>query len=472
MPRTAVWFRKDLRLADNTALLAACQRAEDSVIGIYILSTGDLRRHDEAACKVDLILRTLGELSADLARLNIPLLIRSRSNYADVPGAVAQIVREHACETLHVNRIYGVNEQAQERAVEKKLAGRAKVVSHHDACCLPPGAVLTNDGFVSQIYTPFRRSFLARIASHGFPEPGGRPKKRREMSAQPSDVPQRAPGFESDAARDLWPAGESAANRRLRAFIKDGIERYADERDRPALDGTSRLSPYLSIGCISARTCLAAARDANAGTLSERRKGPSTWIGELIWRDFYQHILWAYPRVSRHRAFKPQTERLTWRDDDEHFAAWCAGKTGYPIVDAAMRQLNTIGWMHNRLRMVAAMFLSKDLFLDWRRGERYFMQHLIDGDLAANNGGWQWSASTGTDSVPYFRIFNPQSQSRKFDPDGTFIRKYVPELADLDASRIHNPPPDLREKFAYPPPIVDHGEARRRAIAAFKKLNA
>jgi deoxyribodipyrimidine photo-lyase len=471
MPRTAVWFRKDLRVTDNTALLAACREADAGVVGIYVLSTGDFRRHDEAACKVDLILRSLRELAADLAKLNIPLIIKSKSDHADVPGAVAQAVRDHDCAALHANRIYGVNEQADERAVEKKLKGDARFVGHHDECCLAPGEVLTNDGFVSQVYTPFRKAFLERISAKGFPEPQGKPRKRREMIAEPSEVPERAPGFNSEVPPDLWPAGESAATKRLRAFLDDGIDRYADERNRPDLEGTSKLSPYLALGLISARTCLAAGRDANAGTLSQRRKGPSTWISELIWREFYKHILWAYPRVSKHRAFKPKTERITWRQDDDAFEAWCAGQTGYPIVDAAMRQLNQTGWMHNRVRMVTAMFLSKDLFLDWRRGEAYFMQRLIDGDLANNNGGWQWSASTGTDAAPYFRIFNPESQSKRFDPDGTFIRKYVPELAELDAKEIHNPPSLAREQVGYPQPIVDHGTARDRAIAAFKDLN-
>jgi deoxyribodipyrimidine photo-lyase len=197
------------------------------------------------------------------------------------------------------------------------------------------------------------------------------------------------------------------------------------------------------------------------------------WFSELLWREFYQHILVGHPRVSMHRAFREETEAIEWSDDEGHFEAWCEGRTGYPLVDAAMRCLRTTGWMHNRLRMVAAMFLTKDLFLDWRRGERFFMRHLVDGDLGSNNGGWQWAASTGTDAAPYFRIFNPDSQSRRFDPEGRFIREHVPELAQIEGSAVHDPTseaPLLAGGLGYPSRIVDHSEARERAIAAFKAI--
>ncbi len=214
------------------------------------------------------------------------------------------------------------------------------------------------------------------------------------------------------------------------------------------------------------------ARDAAA---AERftASGRETWITELIWREFYRHILVGFPRVSRHQPFRLETRRLEWSGNEEHFDAWKEGRTGVPIVDAAMRCLRATGWMHNRLRMITAMHLTKDLFLDWRRGERWFMRNLIDGDLASNNGGWQWSASTGTDAAPYFRIFNPVSQSRKFDPDGAFIRAWVPELRDLAGGEIHDPSslPELaRARIDYPAPIVNHTQARERAIAAFKAL--
>ncbi|RKP17893.1 DNA photolyase, FAD-binding/Cryptochrome, partial [Rozella allomycis CSF55] len=222
------------------------------------------------------------------------------------------------------------------------------------------------------------------------------------------------------------------------------------------------------------RECLNEALIANKGLLDSGNEGAVTWISELCWREFYRHVLFHYPRVCMYQPFKLETKNIKWRDDPEGFEKWCKGETGYPIVDAGMRQLNKTGWMHNRSRMIAAMFLTKDLLIDWRKGEKYFMENLIDGDFASNNGGWQWSASTGTDSQPYFRVFNPLLQSQKNDPDGVFIKKWVPELKGLNKKQIHCPKDCLGasefKKLNYPLPLVDHDMARKRAIDAFKNL--
>ena len=277
------------------------------------------------------------------------------------------------------------------------------------------------------------------------------------------------PGWRSD----LWPAGETAAQKCLADFAGTGLAKYHETRDFPAIGGTSCLSPWLACGALSPRQCLSAVMQDDKKWPGEG-SGAEVWLSELIWRDFYAHVVVGFPRVSRSQPFQKKTAGLRWRDDDSDLQAWQSGQTGYPIVDAAMRQLNQTGWMHNRLRMVAAMFLSKHLLIDWRRGEKYFMQNLLDGDLAANNGGWQWSASTGTDAVPYFRIFNPFSQSERFDADGSFIRQYCPELADISASALHNPlrlaAEIAKKKISYPVPVVDHKIARERALAAFKNL--
>ncbi len=287
-------------------------------------------------------------------------------------------------------------------------------------------------------------------------------------------MPETIEHFERSSWRDdLWPAGEPEAQRRLENFVQR-IGNYQRVRDMPAVNGTSLLSPYLAAGVISPRQCLAAALAANKGQIAGD-DGVATWISELAWRDFYTHVLVGFPRVSKHRPFKLKTDQLNWRTDEPKFEAWKQGRTGYPIVDAGMRQLNQTGWMHNRLRMVTAMFLTKHLLIDWRWGEKYFMQHLIDGELAANNGGWQWSASTGTDSVPYFRIFNPFSQSKRFDPDGDFIKKLCPELSPIPPAALHD-----EKKFSaaiakhgvdYPTYIVDYKQGRERALQAFKNLN-
>ncbi|MCY1406591.1 Deoxyribodipyrimidine photo-lyase [compost metagenome] len=272
---------------------------------------------------------------------------------------------------------------------------------------------------------------------------------------------------------DLWPAGETEAHDRLQRFIDEAVDDYQLQRDFPAVAGTSQLSPYLAAGVISPRQCLLRALGHNHGEFDSGNSGLVTWINELIWREFYKHILNGYPRVSRHRAFRQETEALPWRHAPDELKAWQEGRTGIPIIDAAMRQLLATGWMHNRLRMIVAMFLTKNLLIDWREGERFFMRHLIDGDLAANNGGWQWSASTGTDAVPYFRIFNPVSQSRRFDSQGWFIKRWLPELADTDEKNIHSPmpPAQLFATSNYPQPIVDLGSSRQRALNAFKNLS-
>lgn len=248
----------------------------------------------------------------------------------------------------------------------------------------------------------------------------------------------------------MIPSGEKQAQLVLKKFIQTNIMRYHSERNNPFLDSTSRLSPHLRFGTISPRTVLATAQKS----LSENphhHNEIQTFISELIWRDFYKYILFHFPHVAE-KSFQPQYENIHWENDEKLFIAWCEGKTGYPIVDAAMRQLNQTGWMHNRLRMITASFLTKDLLIDWRKGEKYFMLKLFDGDLAANNGGWQWSAGTGTDAQPYFRVFNPTSQAAKFDPDGKFIEKFIPEVNTLD----------------YLPPIVNHAEQRMKALALYK----
>jgi deoxyribodipyrimidine photo-lyase len=233
------------------------------------------------------------------------------------------------------------------------------------------------------------------------------------------------------------------------------------------------LSPYLACGVISPRYCLQQALEARRSVGRSRRESVMTWINELVWRDFYRHILVAFPRVSMGKPFLSAGERIQWRNNEDQFQAWCEGRTGVPIVDAGMRQLAQTGWMHNRVRMIVAMFLSKDLLIDWRWGERHFMRNLIDGDLASNNGGWQWSSSTGTDAAPYFRIFNPYTQSRRFDADGQYIRKFVTELAKIKGSAIHEPHVDVTlAGVDYPPPIVDHAAARRLALQSYATLRS
>jgi len=471
-----MWFRADQRVADNPALHHACRDATRGVVALFIICPEQWREHDWADVKVDFLLRNLDELSARLDTLNIALLIRETSTFDDVPALIANVMKEHECDVLFFNREYEVNERRRDDEVVARCETDGRIVRcFTDQVIIPPGDVLTNDDSYYTVFTPFRKACYNHLGEQGVPKPLGRPKKQQDLITSSDDVPKTVRNFESatTAQRDLWPAGEKEAKRRLSQFAKKRIKRYKDDRDHAAIDGTSRISPWLAVGAISPRLCLQKALEANRGKLESGSKSVDAWISEVFWREFFRHVLVGFPRVSKHRAFREDVDHMVdWRYDDEQFQAWCDGRTGFPIVDAAMRQLNETGWMHNRLRMIVAMFLTKDLLIDWRRGERYFMRRLIDGDLASNNGGWQWSASTGADAAPYFRIYNPWTQSSRFDPDGGFIREFLPELRDVDSKALHDPAgiPSLeRARLDYPEPIVNHAEARKRALAAYRR---
>lgn len=467
-----IWLRSDLRVHDNTALSAAAARGP--TVAVYLLSPQQWLEHDDAACKVDFWLRNLSELSQALGELNIALLIRTAPRWDEAPQVLLDLCRQLNIEAVHVNEEYGIHESRRDASVADALkASGIDFYSHLDQLLFKPGTVLTKTGTYFQVFSQFRKVCYDRLRGT-LPKRVKAPDAQAATAVHSDKVPTHIEGFETpgDSLRELWPAGETEARRRLDAFADAHIEYYKTERDFPAKPGTSQLSAYLAAGVISPRQCLHAALQSNQGEFESGDVGAVTWINELLWREFYKHILVGYPRVSRHRAFRPETEALAWRDAPEELLAWQQARTGLPIIDAAMRQLLETGWMHNRLRMVVAMFLTKNLLIDWREGERFFMRHLIDGDLAANNGGWQWSSSTGTDSAPYFRIFNPLSQSEKFDPQGVFIKHWLPELAQLNKKEVHNPA-DVGGLFGaadYPSPIVNLSTSRQRALAAFKNL--
>ncbi|WP_375122678.1 deoxyribodipyrimidine photo-lyase [Pseudomonas sp. LW8] len=467
-----IWLRSDLRQRDNTALAAAAARGP--TVAVYLLSPQQWLAHDDAPCKVDFWLRNLRELSQSLGALNIPLLIRSAPHWDQAPAELLKLCRHLKIEAVHVNEEYGVHESRRDEAVAETL--RAEGIEFHsylDQLLFKPGTVLTKTGTYFQVFSQFRKVCYERL-HRSMPALVKAPGKQAALDIASDAIPEAVKGFATprESLRALWPAGEHEAQRRLDTFTDAQIDYYRSERDFPAKPGTSQLSAYLAAGVISPRQCLHAALQSNQGEFESGKVGAVTWINELLWREFYKHILVGYPRVSRHRAFRPETEALAWRDAPEELKAWQEARTGLPIIDAAMRQLLETGWMHNRLRMVVAMFLTKNLLIDWREGERFFMRHLIDGDLAANNGGWQWSSSTGTDSAPYFRIFNPLSQSEKFDAEGVFIKRWLPELAGLNKKEVHNPAAagGLFGVAGYPAPIVNLSTSRERALTAFKNL--
>ncbi len=474
MTRPLMWFRTDLRTRDNPALHEAAARATKGLVALYVISPSDWRRHDDAPVKIDLTLRTLRELSRELESRNIALLVRTAHRYEDIPGLVLDTAQQHNCTALHFNRDYEVHERERDEQT-CALFTNAGLAAHASdgAVVLPPGDVLTNDGNFYTVYSPFKRKWREVFDSLSAPGASGPLplcKQQEEIVGKPGPIPATIDGFESTVDPQLWPAGEAHAKRRLDAFLNGRVTNYKDQRDIPGVNGTSTLSPYLAVGAVSPRQLIHAAMERNGGRHDRGDEGIVKWIEEIVWREFYKHLLFGVPRLSRHRPLQLETEKIRWNDNDAHFNAWTQGRTGYPMVDAAMRQLTSRGWMHNRARMIVASFFTKDLFLDWRKGEAWFMRHLVDGDLANNNGGWQWSASVGADAQPYFRVFNPTSQGERFDPDGAYVREFVTELRDVDPREIHDPSPLTRARCGYPPPIVDHKRAREHAIEAFKAI--
>jgi len=316
-----------------------------------------------------------------------------------------------------------------------------------------------------KVFTPFKRAWLKQYQDIHFSLP--------TWPLEKSSVDVKAePLLKSDDGSEKWPVDDETLSKIVHDFIADKLTSYDDNRDIPSIKGTSGLSPYLALGIVSTKQLLINIQQQYPDILTTSKSKTFTWINELVWREFYRHLISEFPKLSRGDNFNEKYNAVKWRKNEDDFNAWCEGRTGYPLVDAAMLQLKQTGWMHNRLRMVVASFLTKHLLIDWREGEKYFMKHLIDGDLASNNGGWQWAASTGCDAQPYFRIFNPITQSERFDPTGKFIRKYLPELKNVPDKQIHFPHTYIasmgKTKDCYWPAIVDHKAARERALAAFK----
>ncbi|KAF5680879.1 deoxyribodipyrimidine photo-lyase [Fusarium heterosporum] len=484
------WFKMDLRISDNRALALAADKAKEAgvpLIAMYIISPQDYEAHLRSPVRIDFMLRTLEVIKEDLAKLDIPLYVETVEKRKHLPDRILELMDEWGASHLYANMEYEVDELRREGAMIRDLAENGKAFEVvHDTCIVPPGELHTGAGKQYAVYTPWYRSYVAHIHENPdllelFDPPEKNPSSARKdfkklFGIEIPEAPEskRLDSEEKKRLRSLWPCGEHEAKKRLDKFCEEMIGNYKNKRNLPADAATSSLSVHLAAGTISARTCVRTARDRNkTKKLNAGNEGIQTWISEVAWRDFYKHVLVHWPYVCMNKPFKPEYSNISWSYDNEHFAAWCEGRTGFPIVDAAMRQLNTLGYMHNRCRMIVACFLAKDLLLDWRKGERYFMEHLVDGDFASNNGGWGFSASVGVDPQPYFRIFNPLLQSEKFDPDGDYIRKWIPELKGLDNKAIHDPygrgAGPRAKKAGYPAPIVSHKECRDRTLAAYKE---
>lgn len=388
---------------------------------------------------------------------------------------------------VYCNIEYEVDELRREARMTKSCLEKGiNFTAIHDDVVVIPGDLKTGAGKQYAVYSPWYRSWMAHIHAHphlldASPKPASNPPSSHERYKEifqtpipPAPTNKSLTPSEKSKFEKLWPAGEHAALSRAQKFISSRITTYKETRNFPSQNGTAKISVHLSTGTLAARTCIRLASSLNkTRKLDSGNEGIKTWISEVAWRDFYKHVLANWPYVCMSKPFKYEYSNIEWEYDDELFEKWCQGRTGYPIVDAAMRQMNEMGWMHNRLRMVAASFLAKDLLLDWRLGERYFMERLIDGDFASNNGGWGFSASVGVDPQPYFRIFNPLLQSEKFDVEGGFIRKWVPELAMVQGKAVHDPfgrkEGRAARKAGYPEPCVVHKEARERALKRYKE---
>ncbi|CAK7216166.1 DNA photolyase phr1 [Sporothrix eucalyptigena] len=489
------WFKSDLRVHDNRGLRQASTLAQENsapLIGLYIVSPQDWEAHNTAPVRVDLVLRTLSVLKDDLARLNIPLWIETVEDRKQVPSRITELMDKWNARHLFANLEYEPDEVRRETKLLRLCASQGKALTVvHDTCAVPPGELTSGSGKQYAIYTPWYRAFKQHIHDNEeVIDLVDAPEKqldsvRKEIPKElfSSKIPEAPEGKrltndEKTRFRELWPAGENEATSRLEQFCEHRMAEYADKRDIPSAGATSALSPYLATGAISARTIIHTASDrASASSLDKGNNGFRVWVSEVAWRDFYKHVLVGWPHIAMNKPFKPEYANIHWADEDADakLKAWTQGRTGYPFIDAAMRQLLHEGWMHNRSRMVVASFLSKDLLIDWRRGEQWFMRHLVDGDVASNIGGWGFSASVGVDPQPYFRVFNPYRQSERFDPDGEYIRQWVPELADIEDNKfIHEPygngdAADKARKAGYPEPIVDHKKAREAALTVYKR---
>jgi deoxyribodipyrimidine photo-lyase len=459
------WFRRDLRVSDNTALAEAARRGEH-VVPVLVLEAALRTGPDVGAARLAFLLESAEALRKNLGQLGHRLIVRRGRSEEVIPA----LAREVQAEAVFANKRYEPYAQARDKRVAKALYDLGvRFELFKDAVVREECEILTRAGTPFTVFTAYSKTWRAH------PAPAPAPRLGRAKLAPTQVRSERWPinpeEFGFSLRQPLPPAGERAAHRVLDRFLDGPVFRYDTRRDQPAIEGTSQLSAHLRAGTIGIRTILKKLGEAREGANACDRRGCDAWLTELIWREFYLQVLQNFPHVMK-GSFRPEYDALEWSDSEDHFQAWCAGQTGYPMVDAAMRCLNATGWMHNRLRMIVAMFLTKDLLIDWRRGERYFMQQLVDGDMAANNGGWQWSAGTGTDAAPYFRIFNPVSQGEKFDPEGAFVRRWIPELAELPAEAIHQPWKILTRPKGYPSPIVDHAAQRMKCLAMFRRVRA
>lgn len=445
------WFRSDFRLTDNHMLHRALNDMEegDDLAFVFWLNP---KYCDPFEVRHDYFFSTMRTFMDDLETKGLGLRVLVAETEKDFVEQLGEI------DALYFNAEYVEPFKQRDDRVIEALGEEVKVVRLLDRHLFHPDAFSTKSGDPYKVFTPFKKAAYAEQP----PKPYDVDINRlTDFISSKNEQPSELKDLFKRCEREWKGLGETEAKKRLTRFVNDRMVDYDEKRDIPSIAGTSRLSPYLRTGVLSIRTI------TEQVLATKKSKGRDTYYDELLWREFYYMVMAKFKGL-KDQPFNDKYKSLEWEDNEEQFEKWCNGETGYPIVDAAMRQLNETGWMHNRLRMIVASFLTKHLLIDWRKGERYFERKLIDYEASSNIGGWQWAASVGTDAVPYFRIFNPTTQSERFDPDGTFIRKYVPELKHVTDKSIHFPDPSERDNYAMP--LVDHKEARERALERFKEL--
>ena len=469
---TIVWFRRDLRLDDNPALAAAAARGP--VVPVFIWAPDEEAPWAPGAASRWWLHHSLVACGAALERAGAPLVIRRGPSL----DALRALAAEHGATHVVWNRLYEPAAVARDTGIKQALAKDGlEVESFNGGLLFEPAHVATKEGRPYQVFTPFWRALVARDEP-AEPQAAPRrlaaaaPRRARGSASLPIDRLDLLPRIDwATTMESTWRPGEAPAAKRLAAFLANGLSAYGTDRDRPDRDGTSALSPHLHFGELSPRRVWHAVRAAAGGRPAARLTGGAeVFLREIGWREFAAHLLFHFPHTTD-APLRADYARFPWQDDPVGLRAWQRGRTGFPVVDAGMRQLWATGWMHNRVRMIVASFLVKDLRISWLEGARWFWDTLVDADLAANTLGWQWAAGCGADAAPYFRIFNPTSQGERFDPDGGYVRRWVPELSRLSADDIHEPAAaGVRLGETYPEPIVDHAEARRLALEALKEV--
>ncbi|AEO08097.1 deoxyribodipyrimidine photolyase [Buchnera aphidicola str. Ua (Uroleucon ambrosiae)] len=471
MQNNLMWFRNDLRIRDNIALYQACKSNEDQVFSLFIATPDQWNNHGMSVKKKSFIYYNLESLKKELFKLNIVLYYHESTDFLHSVKYLLYFCQKYKINNVFYNYQYEINERKRDCLVKKKLSQKGYVVKgFHDNLLVSHKIIKNNNNQTYKIFSFFKKKIVEHLYKNKLnnlllPSPR-KLKKNIFFTSLPKN------NLMINFNTNIFPIGEKEAISRLKNFCTYKTKNYALKKKFSLIDSASMLSPYLSAGIISSRHCLIMLRNIQ-NQESFKNILNSTWFNQILWREFYYHLLIGFPEISKFQSLTKWEKNIDWIDNIKYLNAWKEGNTGFPIIDASMRQLNQLGWMHNRLRMITASFLVKNLFIDWRQGEKYFMSRLIDGDLALNNGGWQWSASIGCDSVPYIRFFNPLYQSKLFDMSGSFIKQFIPELKHVPNQYIHQPyewSKKTQSKLDYPEPIINYVISRKKFLLIFNKI--